>query len=94
MKQNWIIAAMVSMAALGCTALMDAPGAHEEALAVAAEAETARMQAAIDKTCAHLRGQAELECALNVLAKLQPNRWEPEDIERGHKAARQIGSPM
>lgn len=64
----------------GCSS----PSAQVEAEAVAADvqdAQTAAMQAAIDKRCASVRVHEQLACAVDALAELQPDRWTPEDWE-------------
>lgn len=85
---NWIAALLLTVAAGACTALDQGPDAHTEAMDVEAAAQqTMTMQAAIDRTCTGLTGSAELQCALAVLQHEQPDRWTPEDVERGHTAA-------
>ena len=76
---------------VGCTS----PSAQVEAEAVAADvqdAQTAAMQAAIDKRCASVRVHEQLACAVDALAELQPDRWTPEEVARGHEAARIAGA--
>ena len=85
---NWIAALLLTVAAGACTALDQGPDAHTEAMDVEAAAQqTEAMQAAIDRVCGHLDAKTQLACAIDVLAELQPDRWEPEDIERGKAAA-------
>ena len=55
---------------------------HDAAVAIEQDAETAAMQAAIDRNCAGLDQRSELQCALDTLQELQPNRWIPEDAAR------------
>ena len=74
---------------VGCTS----PSAQVEAEAVAADvqdAQTAAMQAAIDKRCASVRVHEQLACAVDALAELQPDRWTPEDKTRAAAAAELI----
>lgn len=89
---NWIAALLLTVAAGACTALDQGPDAHTEAMDVEAAAQqTEAMQAAIDRTCTGLTGNAELQCALAVLQHEQPDRWEPDDVARGNAAAQMIG---
>lgn len=85
---NWIAALLLTVAAGACTALDQGPDSHTEAIDVEAAAQqTEAMQTAIDRACGHLDVHTQLACAIDVLAELQPDRWEPEDIERGKAAA-------
>lgn len=74
----------------GCSS----PSAQREAEDVAAEADAvpAKMQAAIDARCHSRAVHEQLACAVDALAELQPDRWTPEDVQRGHQAAQMVGS--
>ena len=85
-----VLACLLIFAVSGCSA----PSAQLEAEAVEADiqdAQTAAMQAAIDKRCASVRVHEQLACAVDALAELQPDRWMPEDVARGREAARIAG---
>lgn len=73
----------------GCSS----PSAQREAEDVAAEADavTAKMQAAIDARCKSVRAYEQLACAVDALAEMPPDRWTPEEVARGHEAARIAG---
>ncbi len=73
----------------GCSS----PSAQREAEDVAAEADavTAKMQAAIDARCKSVRAYEQLACAVDALAEIPPDRWTPEEVARGHEAARIAG---
>ena len=91
------IAAICAAIALACILIFSvsgcsAPSARQEAEDVADDAATAQMQDAIDRAC-HGKTDAEgLRCALDTLQRLQPDRWTPEDVQRGHQAAQMVGS--
>ena len=78
-----VLTALVLFATTGCSA----PSAQQEAEDVAADAATAQMQAAIDQRCASVQVHQQLACAVDALAELQPDRWTPEDQDRGRDAA-------
>ena len=77
----WIIISIALLFAFG------GPSAQQEAEDVADDAATAQMQAAIDRNCAGLDQRSELQCALDTLQELQPDRWIPEDAARARAAA-------
>ena len=89
-KLNWIAALMLAITVGACAALDNGPDATTEADAVAADAQTAAMQEAIDRVCGHLDVRTQLACAVDVLSELQPDRWTPEDVERAHEAVETI----
>lgn len=72
----------------GCTG----PSAQQEAEDVADDAATAQLQAAIDARCHSRAVHERLACAVDALAEMQPERWMPEDVQRGHQAAQMVGS--
>ena len=93
MKQttiNWLAAIAVTLGVGACAAL-PGPDAQTEAQDVSMDAQAAAMQAAIDNVCGHLDPRTQLACAVDTLAELQPDRWTPEDVERGHAAAALAG---
>lgn len=90
------IAAICAAVALACILIFlvsgcSAPSAQQEAEDVAAEVEAATLQAAIDERCADAEVHKQLACAVDALAELQPDRWTPEYVQRGHQAAQMIG---
>ena len=76
----WILISIALL--LAALVAFGGPSAQQEAEDVAADAATAQMQAAIDRNCAGLDQRSELQCALDTLQELQPNRWIPEDAAR------------
>ena len=86
-RLNLFAAALITAAVGACAAPNNGPDATTEADAVAADAQTAAMQEAIDRVCGHLDVRTQLACAVDVLSELQPDRWTPEDVERAHEAA-------
>ena len=89
-RLNWFAAALITAAVGACAALNNGPDATTEADAVAADAQTAAMQEAIDRVCGHLDVRTQLACAVDVLSELQPDRWTPEYVERAHEAVETI----
>ena len=89
-RLNLFAAALITAAVGACAALNNGPDATTEADAVAADAQTAAMQEAIDRVCGHLDVRTQLACAVDVLSELQPDRWTPEDVERAHEAVETI----
>ena len=87
---NWLLAAAVTIGVGACAGL-PGPDAQTEAQDVNIDAQTAAMQSAIDSVCGHLDPRTQLACAVDALAELQPDRWTPEDVERGHAAAALAG---
>ena len=89
------IAAICAAVTLACIVIFaagcSAPSAQQEAEDVAAEVEAATLQAAIDERCADAEVHKQLACAVDALAELQPDRWTPEYVQRGHQAAQMIG---
>ena len=81
------LAILIIVAVTGCSA----PSAQQEAEDVAADAQTAQMQAAIDARCNSRAAHEQLACTVDALAELQPDRWTPEYVQRGHQAAQMIG---
>ena len=85
---NRIAAVLLLIAAFGGSLVLPTacvPDAQAEAEAVAAsvqDAQTAAMQEAIGRNCAGLDQRSELQCALDTLQELQPERWIPEDAAR------------
>ena len=79
---NLLAALALTIAVGSCAALDNGPSAHDEAVAIEQDAETAAMQQAIDIACAGLSGSAEMQCALDTLQARQPDRWIPEDAAR------------
>ena len=78
-----LLAALALTITVGSFAALDnGPTEHDTAVAIEQDAETAAMQAAIDRNCAGLDQRSELQCALDTLQELQPNRWIPEDAAR------------
>lgn len=83
------IIALIGAVALACIVIFaagcSAPSAQQEAEATAAsvqDAETAALQAHVDAACGHLAGRAGMQCALDELQRIQPDRWIPEDAAR------------
>ena len=89
-RLNLFAAALITAAVGACAALNNGPDATTEADAVAADAQTAAMQEAIDRVCGHLDVRTQLACAVDVLSELQPDRWTPEYVERAHEAVETI----
>ncbi|MEE1653767.1 MULTISPECIES: hypothetical protein [Brachymonas] len=81
-RLNLFAAALITAAVGACAALDNGPTEHDTAVAIEQDAETAAMQAAIDRNCAGLDQRSELQCALDTLQELQPDRWIPEDAAR------------
>ena len=87
----WAVAIALALTIIflsGCSA----PSAQQEAEDVADDAATAQMQAAIDARCHSRAAHEQLACAVDALAEMQPDRWTPEDVQRGRQAAQLIGS--
>ena len=84
----WIL---ISITLLLAALVAFGPSAQQEAEDVAASVDdaiaAAQMQAAIDRNCAGLMGRTEMQCALDTLQELQPERWIPEDAARAALAA-------
>ena len=81
----WLLALMWIFVGLFLLAGCSAPSAQQEAEATAAsvqDAETAALQAHVDAACGHLAGRAGMQCALDELQRIQPERWIPEDAAR------------
>ena len=81
----WILISIALL--LAALVAFGGPSAQQEAEDVADDAATAQMQDAIDRAC-HGKTDAEgLRCALDMLQRLQPDRWIPEDAARAAMAA-------
>ena len=79
---NLLAALALTISVGSCAALDNGPTEHDTAVAIEQDAETAAMQAAIDRNCAGLDQRSELQCALDTLQEIQPDRWISEDAAR------------
>ena len=79
---NLLAALAITITVGACAALDSGPSEHDTAVAIEQDATTAAMQAAIDRNCSGLPARAEMQCALDTLQELQPERWISEDAAR------------
>lgn len=86
----WIIISIALL--IAALVAFGGPSAQQEAEDVADDAATAQLQAAIDARCHSRAVHEQLACAVDALAEMQPDRWTPEEVARGHEAARIAGA--
>ena len=75
-------ACLIIFSVSGCADVTSAQQDEEATAASVQDAETAALQAHIDEFCADKTGRAGMQCALDELKRLQPERWIPEDAAR------------
>lgn len=79
----WIIISIALL--IAALVAFGGPSAQQEAEATAAsvqDAETAALQVHVDAACGRLAGRAGMQCALDELQRIQPERWIHEDAAR------------